>query len=204
MYDPRAMKKSLLSKKEIETNDKAMKKIPLIFIGILYIISFLYFLDMGVASGNIISILKENLYASIFLLTYPLSPLVITLLTWHANLPNPKYINWDEKGMYIINQRDKEEFIPWGKVISIKWVGEYGGVPDEYPDYAMDIKGEMGYRNVSEEIGSELKEYFENIRDEVEPVEVPFYTEPWFKVLVWMIIASICSIALGYYIMFVA
>ena len=204
MYEKDKMLKSVLSEKEQETNRVVVYKIPIIGITLLYTMAFLMFVDLGALNDGFISTVKENFYYSVFLLLFPWIILHIPLLTWHANLPNPKYISWDEKGMYIINQRDKEEFIPWGKVISVKWVGEYGGVHDEYPDYVMEIKGEGRKRNVSEDIGKELKVYFENIKDEVEPIEVPFYTEPWFKVLVWMIIASICSIALGYYIMFVA
>lgn len=201
MFEKKKMKKNVLSKKERETNKKAMWRNPLIYILILYIIAALeFYFNMWRGQGTIYSTITNNPYMFLFTIFFPLFPLYIPLLIWHSNIPNPKYISWNGKGMYIINQRNKEEFIPWGKVKSVKWVGEYGGVPDDYPDYAMEIKGEISKRNVSEEIGKELKEYFENIKEEVEPVEIPFYKKTAFKLWVWILIGTIFACIVGYWI----
>jgi len=226
VYNKKNLKKNILSEKERKVNEKLLKRVPLFFIAILYIIAFLQFtVRVWGFDETIYSTVMNNFYIFLFTVLFPLSPLVISLLTWFSNILNPKYISWDKKGIYIKNQRGKEEFIPWGKVKDVKWVEEYGSIPDEYPtnssgsgflmrlvfgkdvevfgeypDYVIEVKDEGRKRNVNEEIGKELKEYFENIRDEIEPVPVPFYKKGWFKFLTILLISIVIGFILGYWV----
>ncbi|MFW6176144.1 MAG: hypothetical protein ACOC40_00445 [Thermoplasmatota archaeon] len=192
------MKKNVLSEKERNKYKKIKYKQPLIWITVAYVVVFLLFVDLGVFNNGFISTFKENFYLSIFLLLAPWMILHIPILAWFSYVPNPKYIEWSSKGIYLINQREKEEFIPWGKVESVKWVGETGF--KDRLDYFIDVRGEVRKRNVNEEIGEELKEYFENIEDKVEPIEVPFYKKAAFKLRVWIFITAIIAILVGYWI----
>lgn len=199
MYNICKMKKNILSDNEREINAISSKKIPRFVMIILSILSVMYFFKIWGFEGSIQSLIMTRFFIIIFLILAPFLPLSIPLLIWYSNIPNPKYISWDIKGIYIINQLDKKEFISWGIVKSIRKTSEYGGVSDKYPDYVMEIKGEARKRNVNEEIGKEVKKYFESIKNEIEHLHIPFYKTASFKIFIYLLITHVIIFSIGIY-----
>lgn len=189
------MKKNKISKKYrkegFEEPMKTAKKVFLFLVlGTAAAFFYLEFKEIGFKSNldkflrTINNDLLVFLLVELFVIMFGGLLIYIHWQTWKAN---PNYINWDEKGIQIINNWDKKEYVPWWKVKYIRPIREESKENENYDEYILRVKGKVTpNRILQEEIGENIQKYYRDIEVEQKKTrskKLPFYKTSWFKYL---------------------
>ncbi len=90
------------------------------------------------------------------------------LINWQTRVKNPKYICWDDEGIYIRDFRDDERTLLWEKIERIEKLEEYYvSIPflnNQLSEYGIFYKGGLGsWFFVDEEKGKKIKDKVEEM-----------------------------------------
>ena len=123
-------KRNEISKKYLEIIKRI--NVYFLFLGGGFLIIFPFLLSM---------IFPFNMYKLLFLEVLAIFVTSFSYLNSRfAYLNNPKYIKWDDKGIYMISFRDKESFIPWDEIRWIKKMKEIDPKADYTEDFVLEKK----------------------------------------------------------------
>lgn len=186
----RKMKNNDITKSFREDHLKPQRKIPIksffLFLGVGIFMSMLFWIESRMSFSSYI---LSDLGLSLLFLTLIFSitiPLFLYYNYWSTYTDSfPKYVSWDEEGIYLINRRDKEEFIPWSYVDEIGKLSRVSRELSHISDYYLERKGRIANnRFLSEEIGKQIKEKYETLKNErkIPPANLSFYETAGFRI----------------------